>query len=69
MSDELKDILKRKNEEIERLKNQKTVLFNQLYQAKQDLSRLKDTIRSSDDPEEALKEPSDKREVEESDTT
>lgn len=57
----LQEIIQRKNERIENLEDKNKILFNQLYQARQDLEQMKDRIRTHiDDPKTILSEPEDK---------
>lgn len=51
----LNDIIKQKNEQIQKLKNQKNILFKQLYKAKHELTNLKRRIKQhTDTPEQIL---------------
>jgi hypothetical protein len=58
MADEaLNDLLKDKQERIESLEKKNKILFNQLYEAKQDLAEMKDRIRQHvENPDNILDE-------------
>jgi hypothetical protein len=58
MADEaLNELLKDKQERIESLEKKNKILFNQLYEAKQDLAEMKDRIRQHvENPDNILDE-------------
>jgi hypothetical protein len=61
MADEaLNDLLKDKQERIESLEKKNKILFNQLYEAKQDLAEMKDRIRQHvENPDDILDDEQD----------
>lgn len=56
----LNELLKDKQERIESLEKKNKILFNQLYEAKQDLAEMKDRIRQHvDEPNDILDDEQD----------
>jgi hypothetical protein len=57
----LNELLKDKQERIESLEKKNKILFNQLYEAKQDLAEMKDRIRQHvEEPDTILDDEQDK---------